>query len=156
MFFQYHVDLSLDFTQVHGMRLFDKNVEMADLFIHPRLKMAKMRSKWPFWMVNGELPCRFWVLFFQNHGDLYLDFTPVHWMRLFDKNVEMVAVFVHLGPINGHFLVKNGPKMVKNGQMFSFFSMVLLVLSTTDQLCFTESFKMHLSRSYYILGPGKT
>ena len=96
MFFQYHVDLSLDFTQVHGMRLFDKNVEMADLFIHPRLKMAKMRFKWPFWMVKCELPCSFWVLFFQNHGDLYLDFTPDHGMRLFHKNLEMAAIFIHL------------------------------------------------------------
>ena len=45
-------DLSLDFTPVHGMRLFEKNVEMAAIFLHLRLEMAKMRLNWPFWIVK--------------------------------------------------------------------------------------------------------
>ena len=97
------------------MRLFHKIVEMVALFLHLGLKMAKMMFLGPFLMVKCQLPCSFGDLTSQYHDCLSLKSTQVIGMRLFDKNLELVAVFLHFGPINGPKMAQNGPKMVQNG-----------------------------------------
>ena len=102
---QYYDCLSLTSTQVTGMRLFDKTVEMAAIFLHYVPKMAKMRFSRPFLTVKCHLPFSFWDSSSQYYDCLSLASTQVTGMRLFVKNVEIVAFFVHKRPKNGLFLL---------------------------------------------------
>ena len=97
------------------MRLFHKIVEMVALFLHLGLKMAKMMFLGPFLMVKCQLPSSFGDLTSQYHDCLSLKSTQVIGMRLFDKNLELVAVFLHFGPIHGPKMAKNGQNWPKNG-----------------------------------------
>ena len=87
------------------MRLFDKTVEMAAIFLHYVPKMAKMRFSRPFLTVKCHLPFSFWDSSSQYYDCLSLASTQVTGMRLFVKNVEIVAFFVHKRPKNGLFLL---------------------------------------------------
>jgi hypothetical protein len=98
------------------MRLFDEIVEMVALFfIHLGLRMAKMVFLWAFLMVKDQLPCSFGDLTSQYYDFPSLKSTQVIGMRLFHKKMELMAVFLHFGPINGPKMAKNGPNMVQNG-----------------------------------------
>ena len=79
------------------MRLVDNNVEMVALFIHLGQKMAKILFLGPFLIVKYQLPCSFEDLTSQYHDYLSLNSTQGIGMHLFDKDLEMVEVFIHMG-----------------------------------------------------------
>ena len=102
---QYYDCLSLASTQVTGMRLYDKTVEMAAIFLHYLPKMSKMRFSRLFLRVKCHLPCSLWNSSSQYYDCLSLTSTQATGLRLFIKNVEIVAFFVHKRPKNGLFLL---------------------------------------------------